>query len=622
MTVILALVAWLVTYLLHSTVLLAGAFLLASIGIVRSHAGRDTLWKVALVGGIVTASAQLAFRLQPAVGHVAIAARPQSALVDVAGVRPATVQVSGVDRHFAVSRPNMRTMAPAPTRRARSLVQGLNVSWPAMLLNIWFLGALALGAQLLWMRMSLSRRLKERVPVSDGPLADALADLCRDSGCRVPRLSISESVSGPIAFGREICLPARVSTSLSLDEQRAVLAHELGHLMRRDPAWLVAAALIETILFIQPLNRLARRRLRIEAEFLCDDWAAERTGGITLARCLAEVAGWMKGETAAMPVASMAGNCSQLVSRVERLIQGTSGARPARWIVRAGLGAGAMILVACSVPGVAAEAVGNASPGLKDRMLDKDAEMATSVMEASYVGEGWGEIHDHAIELAAGYTVRISGHGHIGFRRWGRAIVVPDEYEISVGGHEVQDDYVLADSTRSITVTSEDGAAWEIVPVRVSGTAMQSARREWSRELARRSLEDPPPPPDTWLADADADIDAAQARASEDSDAAIDSLVQRWVRDPEAVQRAARRIARTYDHDLRPQFESLGVQLGHEMTPQLERLTARAGHDLGPDFARLGAALGASILSELSADVEAGAGAGDYYRRKGDPKKR
>ncbi len=605
MTVILALVAWLVTYLLHSTVLLAGAFLLASIGIVRSHAGRDTLWKVALVGGIVTASAQLALRLQPPVGHVAIAARPRSALVDVTGIQPATTQVSDVDRHFARSRPSMRIMPPAPTRRARSLVQGLNVSWPAMLLNIWFLGALALGAQLLWMRISLSRRLKERVPVGDGPLADALAELCRDSRCRVPRLSISENVSGPIAFGREICLPARVSTSLSLDEQRAVLAHELGHLMRRDPAWLVAAALIETILFIQPLNRLARRRLRIEAEFLCDDWAAERTGGMTLARCLAEVAGWMKGETAPMPVASMAGNCSQLVSRVERLIQGTTGARPARWIVRAGLGAVAMILVACSVPGVAAEDVG----------------------KASYVGDGWGEIHDHAIELAAGYTVRISGHGHIGFRRWGRAIVVPDEYEISVGGHEVQDDYVLADSTGSITVTSEDGAAWEIVPVRVSGTALQSARREWPRQVAG-SVEDPPPPPDGRLADADADLarsradaDVDAARSGDDSDAAIDSLVQRWVRDPEAVQRAARRIARTYDHDLRPQFESLGVQLGHEMTPQLERLTARAGHDLAPDFARLGAALGASILSELSADVEAGAGAGDYHR-KGDPKKR
>ena len=47
--------AWLLTYALHSTLLLGAAALLARR--VRGEAWRETLWKAALVGGIVTATA-------------------------------------------------------------------------------------------------------------------------------------------------------------------------------------------------------------------------------------------------------------------------------------------------------------------------------------------------------------------------------------------------------------------------------------------------------------------------------------------------------------------------------------------------------------------------------------
>src|SRR5437868_9627163 len=178
MAVILAAVAWLLTYLLHSTLLLIGAFALAGLGIVRSHAGRDTLWKVALVGGIVTATAQIVLRLQPAAGHLALAARPESPLVDVAGVRDVAPAVSVA----AAELPAEKFAAdlappenPAPdTQHLTPLLSGLHISWPAMLLNLWFVGAFAFGMRLLWMRVSLSRELRGREPVLDGTLSDAL----------------------------------------------------------------------------------------------------------------------------------------------------------------------------------------------------------------------------------------------------------------------------------------------------------------------------------------------------------------------------------------------------------------------------------------------------------------
>src|SRR4029078_1135700 len=77
------------------------------------------------------------------------------------------------------------------------------------------------------------------------------------------------------------------------------------------------------VLWIQPLNRLARRRIATSAEYLCDEWAVRRTGsGVALARCLAQVAEWIQTVPLGVPVAGMAEERSLLVSRVEKLLAG------------------------------------------------------------------------------------------------------------------------------------------------------------------------------------------------------------------------------------------------------------------------------------------------------------
>jgi beta-lactamase regulating signal transducer with metallopeptidase domain len=616
MAIILAVLAWLLTYLLHSTALLAGAFLLAGLGIVRSHAGRDTLWKVAIVGGVLTATAQLALRLQPPAGHVALAARPQSPLVDVAGVRDVTPPASTepaaepVAERFASDVSDAPAPLPAapvaparPRHQTRTLFSGLHVSWPALLLNLWFVGALGFGLRLGWLRWSLGRELRARAPLVEGPLPAMLADLCRAAGVRSPRLSVSRDIAGPIAFGQEICLPERVLTQLAPSEQRAVLAHELGHVLRRDPAWLMATAAIQSVLFIQPLNRYARRRLRDEAEYLCDDWAAERAGGVELARCLAEVAGWVQGHPAPAAVAGMAGHGSQLVSRVERLLDGSRRVRPSWWLLRAGAGVAALTLVACSIPGVAAEDVGTSADAV-----------VVSADDAAYVpaiDEGWGVVRDggRLIELLGGYSVRITGHGHLAFRQWNRGIVIPEGYEIRQNGRAIADDSELCSSQGTVRLVEIDGdGSWELTAIRRADQpawAAHDADRVGANVAAAVSQ--------VAHAEADASTDAA---LNGEADAAIDTLVQLWVRDPESVRRAARRIARNYDRDLRPRFESLGIEVGRELAPQLERLTSRVGRDLTPEFARFGAALGASILADLAATVEPDAGSGDFHGKK------
>src|ERR1044072_4548165 len=65
-------VAWLGTYALHSTLLLLLAWALTRWA-VRSHAAREAIWKAALVGGILTASVQVAVGFEPLLGRLSFA---------------------------------------------------------------------------------------------------------------------------------------------------------------------------------------------------------------------------------------------------------------------------------------------------------------------------------------------------------------------------------------------------------------------------------------------------------------------------------------------------------------------------------------------------------------------
>jgi len=100
----------------------------------------------------------------------------------------------------------------------------------------------------------------------------------------------------------EVCLPVRVLDDLTADERLALCAHELAHLARRDPCWIILGRAVEALLPLQALNRLARRRLTDLAECLADDLAlAASVKPVGLARSLVGVASWSIGERAPIP---------------------------------------------------------------------------------------------------------------------------------------------------------------------------------------------------------------------------------------------------------------------------------------------------------------------------------
>jgi beta-lactamase regulating signal transducer with metallopeptidase domain len=348
-------IAWLLTYLLHSTFLLGLAWLVSKPLGRWSVAAEEAVWKLALVGALFTASLQFAAGFEPAAGRWEMGAAA-SVQQEVAQPRvvPSAAPISELVQPSSV----FRSVSPSVTVRpaaARALP-----AIPALALGVWALVGGILLAAYGRSHLRLRSRLRNRPRVVGGTLLSRLRLLSAETelGGEV-RLSCSSRVPVPVALGlarSEICVPPRALAGLSDEQQEGMLAHELAHLVRRDPLWLVVSHLVSCVFFFQPLNWVARRRLREISEILSDEWAVSRTGRpLSLAGCLAEVAAW-SARGRELPVPVMADRPSHLARRIRRLLdESRSPESPAR---RIWMGAAMVVLLIAVV--AAAPAVSTA----------------------------------------------------------------------------------------------------------------------------------------------------------------------------------------------------------------------------------------------------------------------
>ncbi|MEM8713462.1 MAG: M56 family metallopeptidase [Planctomycetota bacterium] len=130
-------------------------------------------------------------------------------------------------------------------------------------------------------------------------------------------------MSSPLAAGTlrpAIYLPPQVA-QLPRVMIRSVLAHELAHHARLDPLWSRTAHGLVGCMYFQPVHRVARARIASSAELLADDAAVRWTDDAEgLARCLVEVAGWMRHGGSRAPGVPMvrATKRGDLAERIER----------------------------------------------------------------------------------------------------------------------------------------------------------------------------------------------------------------------------------------------------------------------------------------------------------------
>ncbi len=391
--------AWMVTYLVHSTILVLGAWLLERKW--RDRPERmSAVWKTALVGGVVTASLQMVLGISPAAGQwdletqandasvavlttgaEAVAApvaeptpvpvvvstphdvalvwsdagpSPHPAAVVVPSTAPVAIAVNQVDRDETA------TVAPVAAPPSGPSTASLLSSATPWIVTVISLGAILGLFSVIAAFVALRRQLHDRQPLREGVLPVLLERLRARAGIgrRVP-LTLAPRLRIPMAVGvvqPEIVVPTQAAAELSAEHQESLLAHELAHVLRRDPAWRLVGLLAERVLFFQPLNRLASSRVAQAAEYLCDDWAARHTRQpLALASCLTEIAAWVSTPS---PVgATMSGPRSILGRRVHRLLAPPRVPPRPRWLAL--VLAIPLLLVVFAAPGVSAQTEGD-----------------------------------------------------------------------------------------------------------------------------------------------------------------------------------------------------------------------------------------------------------------------
>ncbi|MEN6627715.1 MAG: M56 family metallopeptidase [Candidatus Sumerlaeia bacterium] len=196
-------------------------------------------------------------------------------------------------------------------------------NWTAWLAALWLAGAtlmLARAAALL----AGAGRLR-RVSRAAGPTIEAVAETLRVSLGIARRVGvvICDRVVVPAAMGvfrPLVLLPASALVSLTPEQLRAILAHELAHIRRHDYLVNIVQLIFEALLFFNPAAWWISRQIRREREACCDALAtAALGGGADYAEALAECAIQMReGATAALP-ALTGGRDGGLLDRILRL---------------------------------------------------------------------------------------------------------------------------------------------------------------------------------------------------------------------------------------------------------------------------------------------------------------
>ncbi|MEO8461358.1 MAG: M56 family metallopeptidase, partial [Dokdonella sp.] len=223
-------------------------------------------------------------------------------------------------------------------------------AWPAILFVLWLAGALfgfaRIGQSFARLARHIGAPIHERPAVrgyvAQGSALDRdLTTLAQLAKVEKPRIALLTDLASPfvmrgVAFAGTansaiVVLPTWVLDHLDAAQLRAMLAHEVAHLARRDPEWKLLTSAWRALFWFLPLAGFAQRRLDDAAELACDAWAAEHSGGgRELAECLVACAERHVARPMSFHLMSsrlvpaMAARPTGLLARIEHLLEGTA----------------------------------------------------------------------------------------------------------------------------------------------------------------------------------------------------------------------------------------------------------------------------------------------------------
>jgi bla regulator protein BlaR1 len=175
-----------------------------------------------------------------------------------------------------ISQPFSQSAAPAVASGTGSqMIARLSSFFPEICVALWLCGFVVTFG-LWWLRWRrISSALRGAASVSQGREVDALRELERMAGVRKPTaVLLSRVFLEPGIFGivRPVLLwPEGISAHLEDAHLKAILAHELWHVRRRDNLIAAVHMVVEAVFWFHPLVWWLGTRLVEEREQACDE---------------------------------------------------------------------------------------------------------------------------------------------------------------------------------------------------------------------------------------------------------------------------------------------------------------------------------------------------------------
>ena len=186
--------------------------------------------------------------------------------------------------------------------------------------GVWLAGVSFLSVRLAVSQVIVQRLLRNHEGTPEPAIVSVLQKIRDQVGVKATvEIYLSGAVSIPVVIGwlrPTILLPATSVAGLSSLQLNAILAHELGHIQRRDYLVNFLQHLIEIALFFHPAVWFVSSTIRNEREFCCDEIAANTSrSAVEYARALVTLE-QLRNE---QPVLGMAVSGGSLLTRIKRL---------------------------------------------------------------------------------------------------------------------------------------------------------------------------------------------------------------------------------------------------------------------------------------------------------------
>lgn len=179
----------------------------------------------------------------------------------------ATAPANSLTESFAME-PAETAMVPAAFSLAETLLMLGLLAMALVSLTLVLRGAMA--------HLRFWRMLRRSAELKEPALIDVLLRECDTLKVRRPILREVVGLSTPAVFGvlrLTICLPVDFAKTVSSEELRWVLRHELAHIRRRDPGMMVLASMAQAFHWFNPLVWFSVGNLRSSMEAAADQMA-------------------------------------------------------------------------------------------------------------------------------------------------------------------------------------------------------------------------------------------------------------------------------------------------------------------------------------------------------------